>query len=299
MSSCCQALRNGRAEEATTVFTQLLVAAEASTSVRDIRLCLITAARRQQAELFCAWLQAASPLLVRLLPQQETKEAGELLLALAFAVCDRRITAAWQELRSLLRSWTPTAAFWSEWLNLAARMGRRGWQQETDYLLLAWLRPLLHADTKTLATAFWQLQLHFSAYVQWNGFSNACTTYSKLIAFYVLLLRRARSDRFTREKRVAYLQLVLRQLRDLTAQAARLTMQDELQIFRQWYQFFWRQAGEDQRRKQELRLLLQLTLRYWQQTQPKTSRKQLRYLEDLQQPVLLTAADEALLRAVL
>ena len=85
----------------------------------------------------------------------------------------------------------------------------------------------------------------------------------------------------------------------MAANVSRSTMVDDMDIFRQWYQYLWQMAGEDKQRKGRLRLLWQLAIRYWQGTRPKTSRKQVRYLQDLLEPSAITTAYEKLLQSVI
>ena len=91
----------------------------------------------------------------------------------------------------------------------------------------------------------------------------------------------------------------LRTVRDIVTNIARSTMQEDMDIFRQWYQYLWQLAGEDGKRKQSLLLLLQLSIRYWQNTLPKSSKKQLRFLEDLLQPMLINKEYEELLNVII
>ena len=79
---------------------------------------------------------------------------------------------------------------------------------------------------------------------------------------------------------------------------ARSTMQEDMDIFRQWYQYLWQLAGEDAQRKQRLLALLQLSIEYWHSTLPKSSKKQLRFLQDLLQPNCVSAECEALLKVI-
>ena len=115
----------------------------------------------------------------------------------------------------------------------------------------------------------------------------------------LVLVRRSGRRTIPLEQRAAYLQLALRMVRDLVTNIARSTMQEDMDIFRQWYQYLWQLAGEDGKRKQSLLLLLQLSIRYWQNTLPKSSKKQLRFLEDLLQPLLISKEYEELLNVII
>lgn len=302
----CLAVRSGRVQAAQEGFAQLLQALQGAELLTAVGDCLLAAYRRQQAQLATSLLLEAQPQLVTLMADEQlAAEAASFLQRLAFIACDRQALEALPVLELLvlrfLRSHQAEAkllaAFWSEWLNLAARMARRGWRRQTGFLLRLFLRALLRADVKQLYSRLLGLQLHFVVYARWDGFSHACAAYRELMSFYHLLLRRASKSKWQAQQQ-AYLLLVLRSMRDLVAQSARSLMQDDMDIFRLWYQYFWQLSEDKPKRRQELLLLLQLAISYWQGTRPKTSRKQARYLEDLLQPSLLTEHYTELLQKI-
>ena len=135
-------------------------------------------------------------------------------------------------------------------------------------------------------------------YARWESFPKACAAYHELVLLLVLLVRRAGRGALDESRRAACLQLALRTVRDLVTNIARSTMQEDMDIFRQWYQYLWQLAGEDVKRKQHLLVLLQLSIAYWHSTLPKSSKKQLRFLQDLLQPNLIDAEYEKLLKAI-
>ena len=173
-----------------------------------------------------------------------------------------------------------------EWLSLAARMARRRWREETAFLLREagrWL--LMQQDLQQLAWSLQQLQLHFVVYARWDGFDKACRIYRELTLLYRLLLRRV--PKAQPERQTALLQLLVRHLLD------------DADIFRQWYSFFWQLTAENKRAREELLRLLQLAITYWQQTMPKTSRKQIKLLKDLLQPNLIAGQYALLLQKII
>ena len=135
-------------------------------------------------------------------------------------------------------------------------------------------------------------------YARWDGFTKACEVYYELVLLLLVLVRRSGRRTIPLEQRAAYLQLALRTVRDLVTNIARSTMQEDMDIFRQWYQYLWQLAGEDVGRKQRLLLLLQLSISYWHSTLPKSSKKQLRFLRDLLEPSYISAGYETLLRRI-
>lgn len=300
----CIALRDGREQNACTAFSGIIAEAADNEALQAISCCLLVALRHRQRQLFAAWMQASRPRLEHLLTNpQLAKQGGSALLQLAFAVCDRRLAEVRPILALLVRRWLRTHAgdtellqeFMGEWLNLAARMARRRWREETAFLLREAGRWLLKQDD--LQLYYWslqQLQLHFVVYARWDGFDKACRMYRELTLLYRLLLRRV-----LRKQQTALLQLLLRHLRDVTANVSRSAMLDDADIFRQWYSFWWQLTAEDKNAREELLRLLQLVITYWQQTMPKTSRKQIKLLKDLLQPNLIAGQYALLLQKII
>lgn len=300
----CIALRDGREQNACTAFSGIIAEAADNEALQAISCCLLVALRHRQRQLFAAWMQESRPRLEQLLVNpQLAHQGGSVLLRLTFAVCDRRLDEVRPMLALLVRRWLRTQAdntavlqkFMGEWLSLAARMARRRWREETAFLLREVGRWLLKQDDLQLYSwSLQQLQLHFVVYARWDGFDKACRIYRELTLLYRLLLRRV-----LRKQQTALLQLLLRHLRDVTANVSRSAMLDDADIFRQWYSFFWQLTAENKRAREELLRLLQLAITYWHQTMPKTSRKQAAFLKDLLQPNLIDGQYALLLQKII
>lgn len=300
----CIALRDGREQNACTAFSGIIAEAADNEALQAISCCLLVALRHRQRQLFAAWMQESRPRLEQLLVNpQLAHQGGSVLLRLTFAVCDRRLAEVRPMLALLVRRWLRTQAdntamlqeFMGKWLSLAARMARRRWREETAFLLREAGRWLLkQQDLQRWAWSLQQLQLHFVVYARWDGFDKACRMYRELTLLYRLLLRRV-----LRKQQTALLQLLLRHLRDVTANVSRSAMLDDADIFRQWYSFFWQLTADDKSAREELLRLLQLAITYWQQTMPKTSRKQVKLLQDLLQPDLTDGQYALLLQKII
>ena len=302
----CLAVRRDELQAASDGFTKILESAAKQSLFKAIGDCLLAAVRRQQRQLFDEWLeQAREALLSATAEPERSAEAADFLTRLSFVVCDRRLAEAQPALAQLVRRFANAASadiaarLWAELLSLAARMARRGWREETAFLLRLYLRELLKRDD----SAVWQqrllaLQLHFVAYARWDGFTKACATYQELLLLFLLLVRRTGKKIYTKEQQEQYLLLSLRTLRGIISNAARSSMKDDMEIFRELYRYLWQLAGDNKRRRQQLQLLLQLAISYWQSSLPKTSRKQARFLEDLLQPSLIDKLYEDLLNRI-
>ena len=243
----CLAVRRDELQAARDGFTKILESAAKQSLFKAIGDCLLAAVRRQQRQLFDEWLEQAREALLSLAAEPErSAEAAEFLTRLSCVVCDRRLAEAQPALAQLVRRFANAAAadiaakLWAELLSLAARMARRGWREETAFLLRLYLRELLKRDD----SAVWQqrllaLQLHFVAYARWDGFTKACAAYQELLLLFLLLVRRTGKKIYTKEQQEQYLLLSLRTLRGIISNAARSSMKDDMEIFRELYQYLW------------------------------------------------------------
>lgn len=305
----CLAVRQNRVDEAQAGWQELVAAAQGQPDVawlKQLGLCLLTAARTKNTLLLQEWLREPA-LLEAFKKQALSQPSAQLLVDLAFAICDKRLREPRPQLQALLKTWLKAAPSWQavdallgELLNLAARMARRGWSEDTGFAL----RLLGCAALRQKEPAFWQAMLarftlHFTGYAHWDGFPKACAAYTELVLLLLVLVRRAGRSSEPEERRLAYLQLALRSVRAWVTNISRSTMQDDMDIFRQWYQFMWQLAGEDAQRKQRLLLLLQLSIKYWHSTLPKSSKKQLRFLQDLLEPNLISEEYAALMQKLI
>lgn len=289
----CLCIRQNKEAEARAAFSRALQEAADAALLSVAGDALLAALRRRRKALFSDWLLEAQSRLEVVIGQGDNGQAGcAFLQNLAFAICDKQLEAELPVLQALVRRWlrvhggsSLADGFWDEWLSLAARLARRGWRVQARFLL----RQVVWGAVRRREAAFWQrllarLTLHFTVFVRWDGFPKACAAYPELPLLYLLLVRRVGRASVAAKEQEVYLLLTLRSIRNLVSNAARSAMQDDMEIFRQWYQFLWQLSADDEKRRQELRRLLQLAIGYWQRSLPKTSRRQARFLEDLMQP---------------
>ncbi len=302
----CLAIRQDEEAAARAAFAKALRELEGGALLRVVGDALMSALRRRRRDLFATWLSEAMPRLEETVGSRELAgESCAFLQSLAFAMCDRRLEEEMPLLQALVRRWLRVqdaaagVGFWDEWLNLAARMARRGWRMQPRFLL----RQTLWNSVRRRDAAFWRLllarlNLHFTVFVRWDGFPKACDAYPELPLFYLLPVKWAGRGSLAAREREEYLLLALRGVRTLVNNAARSLMLEDTDIFRQWQQFLCRLAGDNARRQLELRLLLQLSIVYWRTSLPNTSRRQARVLEDLLQPDVIPADYRELLERI-
>lgn len=291
----CAALKSNAEIPARKCFEQLLISKQAQSqsdmfllAVKDM---LSTSVRLRNEQLFVQWLRQAEAVLADFLCRRERPDKfSEFLLSIAFMACDRKYDAAFGVIARLVINFVRTAvnknvlhSFISDWTSLLAQMSRRKWPSVNDFLLLTVLQAIWRRqDADLLSKCLLQLQLHLQMYCRWDGLESSLAAYNKLQFFYLMIVDYAVQRRYKHELRRTYLRLVLRNVRDLTANIARMTMQDELQVIRQWHDLLMaRFSGKMQQR---MKRFCQLEIAYWSRTKPKTSKRQLTYLADLLQP---------------
>ena len=141
-------------------------------------------------------------------------------------------------------------------------------------------------DMQLLKHTLLLLNMHLQMYSRWDGFENAFLAYKELQYFYLQLLQKAGDVQIDEAVRKQYLVTALRYVREWIANVARVTMQDELDIICQWQELL--KANVPAELQELADVLVQLEILYWNQTKPKTSRKQLEYLMDLLEPNKIT-----------
>lgn len=290
------ALRQGQVQVAQENFNKILKGARGKELISSLEEAILAAARSRQEELFHAWVKQAKVALIDLVSDTGLIAAvNNFLQKLAFIICDKRLmysAGIWQKLVlrffRMHRQSAEAENLWAELLNLLARMVRRNWEEETSLLLRVLLHDLFAQKIPQYwYKRLWQLQLHFVAYVQWDGFTKACTMYKDVFNMQLILVKRAGKINFAYEDQLAWLQVVLRSIRDLMGNVSRTLMLDDMDVFREWYQFLCQMTETNPTRRQQMQLMFQLSVIYWQNTRPKTSRKQVEFLKDLLEPNLI------------
>ncbi len=292
--------------------------------LQSLEMILLSALRGRKQDVFLLILNMAGEKLTMMAHNTFLAQPMQQWISnVTFAVCDRHMIAVYPFLQMLVNRWwkanvldvlhqqnvdavvrlqalTLAQAYTRETLSLAARMARREWRDTSEWLWNMLASVLYRTqDLRLWQDACGQMSLHFIAYAKWDGFHKACTAYRELHVFYLLLLRKA-----CKEQDGKLLEMTLRSMREVVTNSARSTMQDEMDIWRAWYEYLWpaftdEDEGVHSKRKQELRRLLQLGIAYWNGTMPKSSRKQVRFLRDLLEPDVLTAEERKLLGSII
>ena len=290
----CIALKTAMAKEAQACFEELLNLEEGKVSAEGYLTCvknmLMMAARMRKGELFNQWIASAEEKMSASLLKVEQPKAVDFIIAITFVVCDRRYGPSLPIIENMAGKLIEAIVdkellqkLFNEWTSLIAQIARRNWSDVNEALFSVLFKALLaKEDLQLLKHTLLLLNMHLQMYTRWDGFENAFVAYKELQYFYLLLLQRAVDAQYEEEVRKQYLVTALRYVREWIANVARISMKDELEIIRQWQELLKANAPEN---LQELTdILVQLEILYWNQTKPKTSRKQLEYLMDLLEP---------------
>lgn len=262
------------------------------TKVRFIQGMLTAAARARQDALFIKWLQLSESM-IKSAVSNNAELILEFLKSITFIICDKRYTQSFTSLRNILyeffyltKNKNILSNLINEWTILTAQISKRQWFDVTDFLLRSVFYAVLKkADLYFVKLLLLQISIHFAMYSRWDGFANAFRVYKNLQIFILLLIKKAGNSKIDYYTRRQYLLVALRSVRDLIANISRTSMQDDLQVIRQWHDLL---LADDRCSINSRKCFIQLVIAYWCKTKPKTSKKQLKYLADLIEDDLLS-----------
>lgn len=101
--------------------------------------------------------------------------------------------------------------------------------------------------------------------------------------------------RTAKEEALTMIRILLRTARDITANSARLNMQDEWEIYTGWRKLWLAAETGRERRQKRIRAFLQLTAEYWRRSQPSSSRRQWGKMAEVMWPSVLAPMEYELL----
>ena len=295
----CAALQNGKRDVAMEMLPYLqerLAMYDMPKYFATLKNVLSTAVRKRDIEIFSNVVEGQKERLLELLGQKELEEkAREFVDFLAFTVCDRRIAKSQKVVAALVEGYTRNLPeeklllFWNEWTSLIARIARRQWQEEIDWLLAVLLHQLWRRnDVKLCQKVIWQLQMHVTMYCRFDGFENMLKVYRVLFQGYASVAGFAGKQHVDLDKRYNWLQMALRGFTDMLVQLARVQMLEEQEVYQDFYKLTVDPYDDKDKRRKQWLLLLQLSITYWSYIHYKKGRRQAEYLENILQPYLVS-----------
>lgn len=294
----CAALQNGKRDAAVEMLPYLherLVTYELPKYFATLKNVLSTAIRKRDIELFDSIVEGQKNHLQELLVQSELQDkARDFVDFLVFTVCDRRILKSRSVIAVIVESYTrglpedKFVLFWNEWTSLIARIARRQWQEETDWLLKVLLHQLWRRnDVKICQKIIWQLQMHVAMYCRFDSFEGMLKMYRILFQGYMHIIAFAGKAHVAREKRHGWLLMALRGFSEMIMQLARVQMLEEQEVYQDFYKQRVEPYDESTKQKKKWLHLLQLSITYWAFIHYKKGRRQAEYLKNILDPYLV------------
>lgn len=285
-----------------------------------LRKVLSTAIRKRRNDIFAQQLQVMETKLSEVLAKTEIHDAGrEFVDFLVYTIVDRRLTEMRTTTSRLVKAYlhnlssAELCSFWNEWTSLTARIVRRQWLSEAHWLERVMLRQLWQkSDLQLVRLVMWQLQMHLAMYCRVDGIEGVFHAYKPLFNSYLMVADYQQNCVLKSKPLEDWLQAVLRSLRDIVAQLARSNMAEPadvyLELYEQWQKSIqepeadttapiWKQpASATKRQVLRIKRFLQMVVTYWNLTNPKSSRRQLEYLQEIMEPRQITPECKALLK---
>lgn len=324
----CVALQCGELDKAKELLPQFqteLPLVSQELQLAALKNVLSTALRKRNYDLFKEILVNNNAKLTDLVTTRELAKASqEFLNFLVYNICDRRLADHRCMVQQLVIDFVNNAdreslySFWNEWTSLLARMVRRKWLREAEWLLLLMLRQLWrNQDLRLWYKGLLQLQMQMAMNCRFDSFAGAFKAYKPLFYSYLVVADYLERESISNEQQEAYLKLILRSLRDSVNQIARGQMLEQQDIFSELYELWIKDAqGKNQEepnsdvpiwkrgaissKKLELRIksFLQMAITYWGLTNPKSSKKQIKYLQNIMEPRQITPKCKNLLKKI-
>lgn len=259
-------------------------------TVKDVFLMVI---RRHNEDLLTEWFGIVDSRLRVILGKEEMfAENQDFLEAMLFAIGDHRLDALQARFdeyfvifQNSRKDIWDMKAFYIELASLSARMSLRKWDKQAQWLLKLILKAASEQpDLKFIEHLLYYIDLNSIMYAKNFGAGAMYILYRQVQFSYMYLVSYAAKDNVTREYKKEAMTIALRGERNLMSNLARITMKDEMDIYEEWYHHMLYIFGKHDKLKPLSILLVQLTVLYWNRTQPKSSRKQVKYLQKILEP---------------
>ena len=211
--------------------------------------------------------------------------------------------------------------FVMEWSNTAAQIAQRGWEEESG-LLLKHLCLCLGSmrDVALIKKVMADISIHMQMQSKWDNFEIAFRLYYPCQLFALVMLqwglrryrRVLKPENVTedeteiqdsgilslveqkmdvldeKEEALDIIRFVLRTVRDMAAAFARLRMKDEWEIYVSWQREWFSAVPDKSKRKERIRLFIQMAAEYWRNTRPSKSSKQWEFMTEVVTPSLMS-----------
>ena len=288
----CRAIKQGDINRATELLNEALTS-EDKILLDATRNMFQMAVRRHHIDVLDSWIEILMPRLREILLRDDLfSEAKDFLEALVFSVCDHRLHNMFKKVGELVIILDDSCKdpwqlkdFLIELSSLSARMSLRKWNEEAIWLnFLVMDSAVNRKDIKFLDAILFQVDLNSIMYAKNFGLDAMLELYKQVQFTYIYLLNSCASKEMNHEEIVACTRLALRNERNLMTNLARVTMQEEYEVYQNWFKNMWRQFSDSDVLQTFSVFLVRMTVEYWRRTKPKSSCNQIPLLANIAEP---------------
>lgn len=267
------------------------------TALQRLKNILIIATRSRSEETFCYALKLINKSYREREFMPDPALLEEFYLTVLFAAADHR----WSKglvcvndfilvmLRKDVFSFVQKKKITYEWVQLIGQIARRNWTETAQQLMWFFFTFVKKSqEKKLLLYSVVMMGSSVKMHASWDGFESALKIYYPWqIAMLVLLDSFYKEDIIKNKEKLEVARLVVRTMRDIVLHVSRLALnKPETDTFNQWFDL-WEANKLPKHVRIRAQKMMQLTVLYWEQLQPKASKNQLPHLIKIFQPNLI------------
>lgn len=277
-----------------------------NTVLQLLRNIVTTAARARNENTFCNVLKQTTKSFSEKRINPDSELITDFYLAILFAAADHRWSKAlyfvdefmsWLLQQKLLNT-AQRKKIAYEWVQLIGQIARRNWPETAQQLMVAFFVFVSKSrDREVLLQSVRMMGASIKMHAAWDGFDKAFAVYYPCQIATLILLDTAFKQ--SKRKNAASLELakmLIRTMRDITIHISRLSLnRPETEVFNRWLEL-WADSKAPKHLHLRAQRMLQLTVLYWAQLQPKTSKNQMPHMIKIFQPNLIDEPCKLLLK---
>ena len=267
------------------------------TALQILKNILITATRARSEETFCYALKMINKSYQEREFIADSALLSEFYLTVLFAAADHR----WSKglvcvndfislmLRKEIFSFEQKKKIAYEWVQLIGQIARRNWTEMAQQLMWFFFSFVIKSKEKDIIPySVIMMGSSVKMHAAWDGFESALKIYYPWqLSMFILLDSFYKQDTRKNTEKLEVARLVVRTMRDLVLHVSRLSLnKPETDTFNQWFEL-WEANKTPKHVRIRAQKLMQLTVLYWEQLQPKASKNQLPHLIKIFQPNLI------------
>ena len=286
----CAAIRQGDLIKATDLFSEAALIAEDKELLLTARDMFQMAMRRHHIDILISWFETVNARLKQIVVKEELlPEAKSFLEAIVFSVCDHRVQALFKPVGELVilldnacKDVWKLKDFYLEFTSLAARMSLRKWNEEAIWLIFLVLDSVVSShNLKFIDVILFQLDLNSIMYAKNFGLDAMFEVYKQVQFTYIFLINTCAKKEFSHAEVVACTRLALRNERNLMTNLARITGQQEYEVYQNWFKNMWKSFSDNNVLQTFSIFLVRMTIEYWRRTKPVSSSNQVVHLTNI------------------